>query len=63
MRQIFSDQLRYVDSVGVKNEGLDPRLPNKPMAVNTARLRRCAACDMLHFQRKACDMLHFQRKN
>jgi len=39
----FSDMLRDVDSVGVKNEGFHL---NKPMAVNTG-LRNCATCDLI----------------
>jgi len=40
----FSDQLRYVDSVGVKNEGSQGFPLTKPVAVNTG-LCNCAACD------------------
>ena len=40
--QYFSDRLRDVDSVWVKNEGFPL---TKPVAVNTV-LRNCAACDI-----------------
>ena len=39
--KFFSDRLRDVDSVGVKNAGFPL---TKPMAVNTG-LRNCADCD------------------
>jgi len=49
--QIFSDWLRDVDSVGVKNKGFPL---TKPMAVNTG-LRNFAACDLV----PSHQMFHF----